>query len=308
MLRTTIQSPDRGKRPPPSAVVDAGLEQYLGQVLLGKYRVERMLGKGGMSVVYEACDIHQGHRVAVKLLKSRVADDPETLARFRREARVMSSIKHPNILDVIEFDRTPGGVPCLVTELLEGEELTEVIARERQLEIGLAATIFSQVAAAVQAAHDQGVVHRDLKPHNIFLCREKERDDFVKVFDFGISKVLGSASILTKTDVIMGTPCYMAPEQIEEGSQGIDHRTDIHAMGAVVYEMLAGAPPVGKGSIPYVRYQVVNKLPEPLRSFRPDLPEGADAAVLKALSKRKEDRHPSIEAFWREFSAALAQS
>jgi serine/threonine protein kinase len=283
------------------------LEQYLGRVLLGRYRVERMIGKGGMSVVYEARHIQRKHGVAIKLLKSRVADDPEILARFRREARVMSSIKHPNILNVIEFDRTPDGVACLVTELLEGEELNKTIARERQLEIGLVAKVFRQVAAALQVAHDMGVVHRDLKPHNIFLCRAKERDDFVKVFDFGISKVLGSTSILTKADVIMGTPSYMAPEQVEEGSHETDHRTDIHAMGVVVYEMLAGAPPISGGSIPLVLHQVVNKPPEPLRSIRPDLPELADAAVLKALSKRKEDRHQSIQLFWREFNAGLAQ-
>jgi serine/threonine-protein kinase len=167
------------------------------------------------------------------------------------------------------------------------------------------ASIFRQAASALDAAHQQGVIHRDPKPANIFLCRRGERDDFVKIVDFGISKVLGGQSVVTRTQTLMGTPAYMSPEQAEERAADVDLRTDVYAMGTILYERLAGQPPLTASSIPTLLYRIVHDEPPRLRTLRADVPEAIEDAIHRALAKDPADRHASMVEFWQCFAAAL---
>jgi serine/threonine-protein kinase len=257
-----------------------------------------------MGSVYEASHLRLTRRFAIKVLMPQLADRGEALNRFRREAEIIGAIGHPHIVEVIDYNHTPGGAPYMVMELLEGETLAARIAREGQLSLGDTARIFMQAASALESAHDKGVVHRDLKPQNIFLARVGRRSDFVKVVDFGISKVLSAATGLTRTNAVMGTPWYMAPEQVHEASE-VDHRADVWAMGTILYEMLAGRLAFPGTTAMAVLYKVVHEPPAPLRTLRPDLPAPVEECVMRALGKTREERFPSMLAFWEVFSAAV---
>jgi eukaryotic-like serine/threonine-protein kinase len=184
----------------------------IGQVLHDTYRIDRLLGEGGMGAVYAASHLRLARRFAIKMLFPAVAEHPEAMARFKREAEVTSALGHPNIVEVIDFYHMPDGTPYLVMELLEGEDLGARLLRTGRLPLDEAASILRQATSGLQAAHQLGIIHRDLKPQNIFLCRRREGGSLVKVVDFGISKVLGSRSSMTKTHALLGTPNYMAPE------------------------------------------------------------------------------------------------
>jgi serine/threonine-protein kinase len=278
----------------------------IGEVLQETYRLERLIGEGGMGKVFEASHTRLRRRFAVKLLAPAVSSLPEAVARFRREGEITSSLGHPHIIEVVDSNTTPDGQSYIVMELLDGESLGSRLARPPALGLPEAAEVVRQAASALDAAHGLGVVHRDLKPENIFLCRRAgEPGLFVKVLDFGISKVLGSQSMLTAASVIMGTPSYMAPEQAEGRISEIDARTDVFALGAILYEMLAGRPPFVGESITSVLYQTVHQEPTPLRELRPLLPAAVEAVVARALAKRPEDRPPTIAALAEDLSRAL---
>jgi len=279
--------------------------QLIGQVLHDTYRVERLLGEGGMGAVYEASHLRLARRFAVKVLFPAVASNPEALARFKREATITSELHHPHIVEVIDFYHMSDGTPYLVMELLEGQDLATRIQRTGRLELLEVASILRQAASGLQAAHQHGIVHRDLKPQNIFLCRRGERDNFVKVVDFGISKVLGSQSAMTRTGALMGTPFYMAPEQAEQRASEVDLRTDVYAMGVILHEMLAGQVPFSADSIPSLLYLIVHKDPPALQSLRPDVPESIERVIQKAMRKRPDDRYQSMGVLSREFISAL---
>jgi len=277
----------------------------IGQILQDTYRLERLIGMGGMGAVYEASHQRLSRGFAVKMLNPDVAENAEALERFRREAEITSGLGHPNILDVIDFNHTPDGAPYIIMELLDGEDLATRKKRLGRLGLHQVASIFKQAASALQAVHDNGIVHRDLKPQNIFLCNSQGRDDFVKVVDFGVSKILGSQSPLTRTHALLGTPFYMAPEQAEERAAEVDFRTDMYAMATIVYELLAGRPPFTGDSIPALLYRIVQQEPAPLQTLQPDVPLPVDAVIQQALSKRPGDRFGSMDEFWREFAAAI---
>jgi eukaryotic-like serine/threonine-protein kinase len=282
-------------------------KSMVGQVLHETYRLERAIGEGGMGAVYEASHTRLTRRFAVKVLDPLLTKECEATARFRREAEITGGIGHPHIVEVIDFNHTPDGGFYMVMELLDGEDLATRLARVQRLPIEKIARLLMQAASALEAAHRHNVIHRDLKPHNIFLCRRGQRDDFVKVVDFGISKVIGADSMLTRTHAIMGTPHYMAPEQIAEGAAEVDARADIYALASIVYETLTGAPPFTAESVSSLLFKVVYQDPVPLDQIRPDVPASVSAVVARAMHKQRMERFASMADFWNAFATAMRQ-
>jgi hypothetical protein len=227
----------------------------------------------------------------------------EAFARFRREAEIASRLGHPHIVQVLDFHTLPTGEPYIILELLQGETLAQRLQRGPvPLEETLAIT--RQVGSALQAAHRAGVVHRDLKPDNVFLCTPQEEmpGPNVKVLDFGISKIRGSQTVATQDAVLMGTPQYMAPEQALGKNTSIDARTDVFALGAIVYEMLSGTPAFAGSSLAEVVYKVVHAQPQPLAQLRTGLPLNVLSAVDRALQKDTTHRPPDVSAFVAELT------
>jgi serine/threonine-protein kinase len=277
----------------------------IGMLLQETYRLERLLGKGGMGAVYEASHARLDRRFAVKLLVPEAAADKVALARFQREARITSGLGHPHIVEVIDFNLTPDGEPYIVMELLQGESLDARLERRAWLDLAETASIMRQATSALHAAHEKGVVHRDLKPQNIYLCQRGDQDDYVKLLDFGISKVLGSRSIMTHSQALIGSPSYMSPEQAEEQAAEVDVRADVYAMGTLLFEMLAGEPPFTASSIPSLLYKIVHQAPPQLCTLRPEVPPDVERVVAVALGKRPEERYGSIRELWEAFAEAL---
>jgi len=277
----------------------------IGTILQDTYRLEGLLGKGGMGQVYEASHLRLDRRFAVKLLIPEAAADEVALARFQREARITSGLGHPHIVEVVDFNSTEEGKPYIVMELLDGESLDDRLERVGRLELPVVASIVRQATSALHVAHEKGVVHRDLKPQNIFLCRRGSQDDYVKLLDFGISKVLGSTSVVTRANSLVGSPGYMSPEQAEEQAEEIDVRSDVYGMGTVIFEMLTGAPPFSASSIPSLLYKIVHQEPPDLCALRPEIPDDVGRVVAIALGKRPEERYGSIEELWQAFSEVL---
>jgi hypothetical protein len=270
-----------------------------GTVVAGTYEVTGLLGRGGMGAVWAARHLRlPGKQVAIKvLLGSGVGE--QALARFRREAEIASRIGHPNIVEVLDFNTLDDGTPYQVLEFLDGESLGQ---RLRRGSIALDETVelVLQIGSALRAAHRAGVVHRDLKPDNIFLCPSDAGGvvhDRVKILDFGISKIRGSQTLQTQESVLIGTPQYMSPEQASGKNQEVDQRTDVFALGAIVYEMLSGRPAFSGDSIVAVILDVVQGIPTPLASLMPSLPIEVDRAVSRALAKRADERFAEIGDF-----------
>jgi len=278
-------------------------DPLIGATLGGLYHVERLLGVGGMGRVYEARHTHLGKAYAVKVLPEGRADKPDATERFLREAKAATKIEHDHIVKIINFDSDDAHRLFIVMELLEGENLADRIDRGA-LPVDDAIEIAKQTGEALQAAHDAGIVHRDLKPENIFLTQKHGRD-FVKVLDFGISKIKNPEHgdpKLTATDQIVGTPLYISPE-LARGIATADHRTDIYALGVIMYEMITGSPPFTGENHFQLLYKHGNEAPEPpsQRSEKASIPPHVEAAVLRALEKDPADRFDSMN----ELSAAL---
>ncbi|RMH40777.1 MAG: serine/threonine protein kinase [Deltaproteobacteria bacterium] len=272
----------------------------VGTVVADTYEITRCIGRGGMGAVWAANHLRlPGKQVAIKVLLADVGSDAESLARFRREAEIASRLGHPNIVQVIDFNTLPDGAPYLVLELLAGESLDQRLARG-PLPVDEALAIARQIGAGLAAAHRQGVVHRDLKPQNIFLCPTELGGDVatqVKILDFGISKIRGSQTIKTQESTLLGTPQYMAPEQATGAHDQVGPATDIFALGAIVYEMLCGQPAFAGQTVPEVVFKVVYEQPPPLAERAPHVPAAAIAAVERALNKSRDDRFPTVGAF-----------
>jgi len=267
----------------------------LGERLLeSRYRIVSRLGAGGMGTVYVAEHVALGKRVAVKVLREEISRDPAMAKRFEQEAVAASRIGQENIVDVTDFGRTPEGSLYFVMEHLEGRTLADVLQRERVLPVGRACNILLQVCEAIEAAHARGIVHRDLKPHNIVLLDRPGRPDFVKVLDFGISKMGWRQEPITEQGAILGTPEYMAPEQAS--GESVDPRTDVYAIGVMAYELCTGTLPFRGDHSVATMLKHINEPVEPPRRRRPDLdiPEELEVAILKALSKRPEDRQQTV--------------
>ena len=276
-------------------------ESLVGAVLDGMYRVEGMLGEGGMGAVFEATQLRLDKRVAVKVMARELAANPEALERFRREARVTSALGHPHIVQVSDFSVTPTGEPFLVMEFLEGEDLDQRLRRVGRLPAADVVRIVKQVASALAATHAKGIVHRDLKPGNIYLVEIAGEPDFVKVLDFGISKVRTATTKLTRTSSVIGTPNYMSPEQAKGRTEDIDERTDQWALACIAWECLSGEGPFIGENVPSILFQIVHEPPPSLLPKVTGLHPQVEDVLVRALAKDKQDRFPSVT----EFAAAL---
>ena len=275
-------------------------EIHAGTVLGETYEITELLGQGGMGAVWTAKHLRlPGKRVAIKVLHGVAASDRESYARFRREAEIASRIGHPNIVTVHDFNVLPSGTPYLVLEYLEGEDLAHRLSRGK-LPLPAALAIARQIGSALYAAHKADVVHRDLKPGNVFLVATEiggELVDQVKVLDFGISKIRGSQTVQTQDSVLLGTPQYMAPEQALGKNTEIDARTDVFALGAIVYEMLSGRPAFMGETLAEVVFKVVYDQQPPLGQLEPSLPKNVVDAVEQALAKDVNQRFADVGAF-----------
>jgi eukaryotic-like serine/threonine-protein kinase len=276
----------------------------VGGLVADTYRVTRLLGRGGMGAVWAAEHLRlPGRQVAVKVLLSPGVASGEAFARFRREAEIASRLGHPHIVQVLDFHTLPTGEPYIILELLQGETLAQRLQRG-PVPLDETLAITRQVGSALQAAHRAGVVHRDLKPDNVFLCTPQEEmpGPNTKVLDFGISKIRGSQTVATQDAVLMGTPQYMAPEQALGRNTSIDARTDVFALGAIVYEMLGGTPAFAGSSLAEVVYKVVHAQPQPLAQLRAGLPLNILSAVDRALQKDPAHRPKDVSAFIAELT------
>jgi serine/threonine-protein kinase len=283
----------------------SGSEIQVGAVLGETYEITALLGAGGMGAVFSANHLRlPGKRVAVKVLHGQAAVDRESYARFRREAEIASRLGHPNIVEVLDWNTLPSGTPYLILEYLDGEDLATRLARG-PLPLEVALHIARQIASALHAAHRNQVVHRDLKPGNVFLVPadiDGQIVDRVKVLDFGISKIRGSQTVQTQDSILLGTPQYMAPEQAEGKNDLVDQRSDLFALGAIVYEMLAGRPAFSGNTLAEVIFKVVYQPVPPLAQAVAGVPAHVVGAVERAMSKEPSARHPDVATFIAELT------
>jgi tRNA A-37 threonylcarbamoyl transferase component Bud32 len=260
----------------------------------GRYRIVRRLGEGATGLVYEAEHLDLRKRVALKVLRPGFADDAAVVARFVREGTAAARIRHPHVVDVTDVG-TEHGLPYLVMELLEGETLGALVARGAS-SVEATATLLLPVCAAVSAAHSRGVLHRDLKPDNIFLVRAQRGSAQPKVLDFGIAKILDDASLsLTATAGVVGTPFYMSPEQAR-GARELDARSDQYALGVILYECVTGRKPFVAPTLFSLTAEITAGALVPPRALRPEVPPGFEEVVLRAMSRDPEGRFPSVHA------------
>jgi serine/threonine-protein kinase len=279
-----------------------------GPLFEGAYRVFRVIGEGGMGTVYEGLQLRLNKRVAIKVMSRELAANTEALARFRREAEVTSSIGHPHIVHVTDFGSTPTGEPFMVMEYLDGEDLECRLRRVGRMPPMGVLHVVKQVASALTATHEQGIVHRDLKPANIYLLRVAGEVDFVKVVDFGISKVRAAITKLTQASVVMGSPQYMSPEQALGHVDEIDLRTDEWALACIAWEMLSGRCPFTGEDVASLLYQVVHEHPPALGAKVPGLRSEVEDVLRCALAKDRARRFASIGAFARALEGAIQGS
>ncbi|HZJ54772.1 MAG TPA: serine/threonine-protein kinase, partial [Myxococcaceae bacterium] len=305
--RTQLLPTKEGGEQPPLLLVDESEREKPGDVL-GQYRLERVLGEGAMGRVFQARHVSLGRPAAVKVLRAEHAKNTHLIQRFFHEARAVNQINHAHIVEILDFveEAAVSGrarVYC-VMEMLEGQSLTELLSKE-QPGVARAVGIIRQVCDALQAAHEVGVIHRDVKPDNLFVL-ERDGRDFVKVLDFGVAKLvapLGDVPMTTTVEgTIVGTPAYMAPEQATGGNA--DARTDLYSVGVVLYELLAGHPPFQAPAFGQLVAQVLSSPPPPLPAHTRSgerIPHALWVVVKRCLAKNPEDRYPSL----RELARAL---
>lgn len=297
-----------------------------GPLMAGRYLLEKRLGRGAMGQVYLARDQNLiTRRVAVKTVRPDILTDEdmqegEAIARFEREARTAASIRHPNVVDVTDFGKSPEGVFYLVMEYVQGETLHHLLRREGTLSPHRTLNLLRQVAAGVEAAHDEGILHRDLKPANIFIMQQRSKktgtvigDGIVKVGDFGLAKIVNQAIADTSgtsgsgpaSRGIIGTPEYMAPEQMQMETK-LDARADVYALGVIAYHMLGGRPPFSGDLTQLVMQKIMNQ-PPPLSGLRTDITPEVERAVMHALEKDAEKRPATVLEWLEEFEKAVGQ-
>jgi serine/threonine protein kinase len=276
--------------------VPTGVQE--GDVLVGKYRVERVLGSGGMGNIVAAHHLRLDQRVAIKFLAPEAFSDPAALVRFDREARAAAKIKNPHVAQVTDVGTLDDGTPYLVMEYLEGEDLAALLRRQGSLPVADAVDVVLQACEGIGEAHRFGIVHRDIKPANLFCIRQRDGSRWIKVLDFGISKLTNLAPTTrgmtaTGASTIMGSPLYMSPEQMQS-PRSVDERTDIWGLGVILYELLAGEVPFKGGTLPEVCLSVTTQPPPPLQHLRPDTPPALQRIILRCLEKDYTKRFSSV--------------
>jgi eukaryotic-like serine/threonine-protein kinase len=282
---------------------DHAPDELVGQVLQATYRVTRRLARGGMGAVYAAEHVRlPNKRYAIKVLLPAARRE---VKRFRQEAEVTSGLGHLHIVDVQDFNETPGGQQYMVMELLEGEDMGRRLDRVGRLEADEVTALVRQVGSALQAAHDHDVVHRDMKPANIFLVDQEDGSTWAKVLDFGISKVKHDRTPLTGENALLGTARYMSPEQANSCAEAIDARTDIFALGTICYQSLSGQLPFDAPTIPGVVYRVRYSPHVPLVDLVPGMPAAVDEVLDRALAKKRERRYERVIDFAEDLAQAL---
>jgi serine/threonine-protein kinase len=268
-----------------------------GDVLAGKYRVERILRQGGMGIVVAAEHLQLRLRVALKLLLPSACAAPEAVNRFLREARAASQIQSEHVVRVTDAGTLESGMPYMVMEFLRGADLLEVIQTQGPILIGDAIDWVLQACEPLAEAHKLGIVHRDLKPSNLFVTRRADGSPLIKVLDFGISKAMGLEGALsvntTASTAFLGSPAYMSPEQIRSAKH-VDERTDIWALGVVLHELLTGRPVYQADTVSALMAMVLTDPPTPVRQIRPDVPAGLEQVILRCLEKDRTRRYASV--------------
>jgi serine/threonine-protein kinase len=268
-----------------------------GELVGGKYAITRVIGSGGMAIVYEALHVRLDQRVALKMLLPDLLDRDDIVTRFDREARAAVRLRSPHVARVYDVDALPDGTPYMVMELLDGRDLAAELTLRGPLPVSDAVEYVLQACEAMAEAHQQGTVHRDLKPSNLFLTQERGRP-FVKVLDFGVSKIAAERLELsvTTTRSALGTALYMSPEQVRS-AKNVDPRTDVWSLGVVLYELLTARAPFAGESTTAVAAAIVADEPEPIGKLRPDLPPELTRVVMRALEKDRENRFVDAGAF-----------
>jgi len=275
-----------------------------GQILHGTYLIERRIAEGGMGSVYEVRHLRLQQRFAMKVLEHQSARNDEAYARFRQEAEIAASLNHASIVQVFDFNTDPMGNPYMVMELVEGTTLTAFI-HGRPLSLSDVFRIIEPLCSALNAAHRAGIVHRDLKPSNVMVVRSSADVVDVKLLDFGISKMRDAEHDgMTRDNVVMGTPNYMSPEQARGLASSVDAKTDIFALGAILYEMLTGRRAFEGSGTPELLHAIVFFEPKPLKGLRPDVPEALVAIVERCLKKDPKERFDNV----RELVVALKEA
>ena len=268
-----------------------------GEILADKYRIERVLGQGGMGAVVAAHHVALDQRVAIKYLLPDALRSPEIVERFAREARAAAKIRSEHVARVIDVGRFTDGAPYIVMEYLEGLDLAQVLVKHGPLAVEDTVRHVLEASEALAEAHTAKIVHRDLKPSNLFLANRPDKRAIVKVLDFGISKVVGAspADALTKTSGLLGTAYYMSPEQLTT-PKGVDHRADIWALGVILHELLSGLAPFRGETFGEVCGGILQNDPESLSALRPEIPPGLVAVIARCLAKKPEARYASVGA------------
>jgi serine/threonine-protein kinase len=274
-----------------------------GDLLVGKYRVERVLGIGGMGVVVAATHIDLDQRVALKFLLPDLTQNAEAVERFLREARAAVKLRSDHVAKVLDVGKLETGAPYIVMEYLEGSDLGTVIEQKRP-PLDVAIDYMLQTLEAIAEAHHLGIVHRDLKPQNLFVTKRVHGAALIKVLDFGISKAVTPAGVrdmtLTKTGIVMGSPLYMSPEQMKSGRLA-DHRSDLWALGVILYELLTGTQPFNAETVPHLCAMIMTEQPKPPREINPQIPIALQTVVMKCLEKDPNRRYQNVA----ELAAAI---
>ena len=287
------------------AVLPEELDTFVGQLVEGKYRIEALIGRGGMGAVFRATNERIEKPVALKVLYRGYEPGSAEERRFLREARIAGSLGHPHIVEVFDLGHLDDGKPFQVMELLRGRSLADRIRLEGALPEAEALDVAEQVLSALGAAHERGVVHRDLKPDNVFLV-ERRGETIAKLLDFGVSKSLADQTLtITLTGVVVGTPSYLSPEQAR-GERDVDHRADLWAMGVLLYQAVTGVLPFNADSYERLLYRILQCQPVPPSKFQPRLTPAVEAVILRALSLDRAERPASAEAMLALLRAARA--
>ena len=269
----------------------------VGELVGAKYRIVRLLAQGGMGVVYEAQHTVVRRRFAVKFLRRDLAERRDILTRFHREAQAAGALESEHVVAAVDFGIAEDGAPYIVMEYLVGESLTSLLGREGRLPVGRAADLVAQAARGIQVAHAAGIIHRDLKPQNLFLCRREDGTDLVKVLDFGVAKLQAADEMnaATRTGAMLGTVAYMSPEQAR-GDKIVDARSDVYALGAILYELCSGRKPHPGESPNAILHHIATQAAAPLAVIAPELPAGFSEVVARALEAAPEARPASAAA------------